>query len=118
MLDERRRAPRFSVHVQASIKLSGETPLLAVMLENLCVLGCLVEYAPDLEPRQKCEFSMAWKGWQFASPALVASKNPQGQVGLEFHGTDPDNEYYLREVCAELLMKPLMRLSSRQQRAN
>jgi hypothetical protein len=112
MSDERRRAPRFSVHVQANIKLPGDTAAHAVMLENLCVLGCLLEYAPILEPRQKCEFFMSWKGWNFASPALVASKGHRDQVGLEFHDTDADNEYYLREVCAELLMKTLVRLRS------
>ena len=110
MADERRRAPRFSVHVNASIKLPGEDTALDVMLENLCVLGCLLESAPLLEPSQECEFSMLWKGWQFQSPAKVASKSPQGQVGLEFLDTDPDNKYYLREVCAELLEKTLIRL--------
>ena len=112
MTDERRRAPRFSVHVKANIRLPEEDASLAVMLENLCVLGCLLESAPGVEPNQKCEFSMLWKGWQFQTPARVASKGPMGQIGLEFHDTDPDNQYYLREVCAELLMKSLVRLRS------
>jgi len=112
MGEERRRVPRYSAHVKASITLPGESSALAVMVEDLCVLGCLLEHGPTLEPHQECEFFLSWKGQEFRSPALVAWKGEQGQVGLEFHHTDSENQRRLRAVCAELLMKPLVRLSS------
>lgn len=83
------------------------------MVEDLCILGCFLENGPSLEPHQECEFFMSWKGRDFQSPALVAWRGEQGQVGIEFHNTDHINQQRLREICAELLMKPLVRLSSR-----
>ena len=71
---ERRRVPRYSAHVKASIKLPGESAALAVMVEDLCVLGCLLEYAPTLEIHQECDFAMTWKGREFRTPAVVAWK--------------------------------------------
>ena len=88
------------------------------MVEDLCVLGCLLENSPNLEPHMECEFFMSWKGRDFQSPALVAWRGEQGQVGMEFHNTDHINQQRLREICAELLMKPLVRLSSRQRAAH
>ena len=97
--------------------MTGEANTLAVVVEDLCVLGCLLEYGPSLEPHQECEFAMSWKGRDFQSPAMVAWKGEQGQVGMEFHNTDHTNQQRLREICAELLMKPLVRLSSRHEPA-
>ena len=114
---ERRRVPRYSAHVKATIKLPEDTGTVPVIVEDLCVLGCLLEYSPALEPHQECEFSMSWKGRDFQSPAIVAWKGEQGQVGMEFHNTDHINQQRLREICAELLMKPLVRLSSRHEQA-
>ena len=111
MTDERRRVPRYSAHVKASVKLPGESTALAVMVEDLCVLGCLLEYGPTLEIHQECDFAVTWKGREFRTPAVVAWKGEQGQVGLEFHHTEPANQQLLREVCADFLMKPLVRLS-------
>ena len=117
MAEERRRVPRFSLHLRVGIKLPGEANALTVKLENMCALGCLLEYAPNLEPQQECEFFMPWKGREFRSRAVVAWKGESGQVGLEFLNTDAENFARLREICAELLMKPLVRLSSREQEA-
>jgi hypothetical protein len=103
--------------VKATVKMQGEATALAVVVEDLCVLGCLLEYGPSLEPHQECEFSMSWKGRDFQSPAMVAWRGEQGQVGMEFHNTDAINQQRLREICAELLMKPLVRLSSRHEQA-
>ena len=111
MITERRRVPRYSAHVNASIKLAGESTTLAVIVEDLCVLGCLLESAPTLEIHQECDFNLTWKGKEFQSPAVVSWRGDQGQVGLEFHNTVPANQQMLREICAELLMKPLVRLS-------
>ena len=110
MTNDRRRVPRYSAHVKASIKLPAESTALAVVVEDLCVLGCLLEYAPTLEIRQECDFAMTWKGREFRTPAAVAWRSDQGQVGLEFHNTDPANHQLLREVCAEFSIKPLVRL--------
>jgi len=107
---ERRRVPRYSAHVKASITMHRETNALGVMVEDLCILGCLLEYGPTLEIHQEGEFSLVWKGREFRSPALVAWRGEQGQVGLEFHHTDPASQQLLREICAEFLMKPLVRL--------
>ena len=111
MADERRRVPRYSAHVKASIKLPGESTALAVMVEDLCVLGCLLENGPTLEIHQECDFALTWKGREFQTPAVVAWRGEQGQVGLEFRNTEPANQQLLREVCADFLMKPLVRLS-------
>ena len=111
MNDERRRVPRFSAHVQASIKLPGENPAVAVMVEDLCVLGCLLENGPGLEVHQECIFALTWKGREFQTPAVVAWRGEQGQVGLAFRDTDPANQQFVREICADFLMKPLVRLS-------
>lgn len=111
MPEERRRVPRYSVHVKASLKLPEQSSDLPVMVEDLCVLGCLLEYGPTLEVHQECDFSLMWKGREFRSHAVVAWKGAQGQVGLEFHGTPPADQQFLREVCADFLMKPLVRLS-------
>lgn len=112
MANERRRVPRYSVHVKASVKLPADSPALAVMVEDLCVLGCLLEYGPTLEVHQECEFTVTWKGREFRTHAVVAWRGGQGQVGLEFHNTNPADQQFLREVCAEFLMKPLVRLSA------
>ena len=111
MGEERRRVPRYSAHVKASIKLPGENTPLEVMVEDLSVLGCLLESAPTLEINQDCDFAMTWKGREFQSPAVVARRGEQGQVGLEFRNGAPENQQMLGEICAELLMKPLVRLS-------
>jgi hypothetical protein len=108
---DRRRVPRYSAHVKATVKLPADNSTVAVMVEDLCVLGCLLEFGPTLEPHQECEFIFSWKGKDFQSPAVVAWRGEQGQVGLEFHNTDMLNAQRLREICAELLMKPLVRLS-------
>ncbi len=111
MINERRRVPRYSAHVKASIKLSEEGAPLAVMVEDLCVLGCLLEYGPNLEIHQECDFAMSWKGREFRTPAVVAWKGERGQVGLEFHHTAPANQQMLREFCADFLMKLHVRLT-------
>ena len=110
MGSERRRVPRYSAHAKASVKLPGESTALAVMVEDLCVLGCLLEYGPTLEIHQQCDLGMTWKGREFRTPAVVAWRSERGQVGLEFHDTDPANQQLLREICAEFHMKPLVRL--------
>ena len=107
---ERRRVPRFSAHVKASVKPAGAAAV-DVMVEDLCVLGCLLEDAAALVVHQECDFALTWKGRELRTHALVAWRGEQGQVGLEFHNTDPANQELLREVCAELLTKPLVRLS-------
>lgn len=115
MSEERRRVPRYSAHAKADIHLSGEATATEVMVEDLCVLGCLLEFAPTLEVHQKCEFTIVWKGREFRTLAAVAWRGELGQVGLEFHNTDQANQQLLREICAEFLMKPLVRLSNRQE---
>ena len=111
MYSDRRRAPRYSTHVKATLKLPGEGRVVWVMVEDLCILGCLLEYAPTLEVQQECEFAMTWKGRDFRTPSVVAWRREQGQVGLEFHDTDQEEQKLLREVCADFLTKPLVRLS-------
>jgi hypothetical protein len=111
IMDERRRVPRYSAHVKASIKLPGASTALAVMVEDLCVLGCLLESAPTLEVRQECEFALTWKGREFQTQAVVAWRGEEGQVGMEFLNVGPANLEMLREICSEFLMKPLVRLS-------
>jgi hypothetical protein len=110
MADERRRVPRYSAHVKANIRLPGEDGSVVVMIEDLCVLGCLLEYAPALEVHQECDFSMTWKGREFQARAVVAWKGGQGQVGLEFRHTAAADQQFLRDTCADFLMKPLVRL--------
>jgi hypothetical protein len=110
MTEERRRVPRYSAHVKASIRLPGENSTLAVMVEDLCVLGCLLEYGPTLQVHQECDLILPWKGREFQTHAVVAWRGEQGQVGLEFHNTDPANQQLLREMSADFLMKPLVRL--------
>lgn len=112
MGEERRRVPRYSAHVKAIVKRPGEITALEVMVEDLCVLGCLLEYGPSLVAHQECEFFLSWKGSELRTPATVAWRGEQGQVGLEFHSTDTENLQLLRDVCADFLMKPLVRLSS------
>jgi len=111
MINERRRAPRYSAHVTGSIKSPGQSTALVVMVEDLCVLGCLLEQCPALEVHQECDFALTWKGREFRSPAVVAWRGEQGQVGLEFHNTDSASQQLLREICADLLLKPLVRLT-------
>ena len=91
--------------------MPGENTTLAVMVEDLCVLGCLLESAPTLEIQQECDFALTWKDREFKTSAVVAWRGEQGQVGLEFRNTEPANKQLLREACADFLMKPLVRLS-------
>jgi hypothetical protein len=107
---ERRRVPRYSAHLNGKVKLPGQDTALAVMVEDLCVLGCLLEYCPTLENHQECDFSLTWKGREFQTHAVVAWKNEQGQAGMEFLNTDPANHQFLREICSQLVLKPLVRL--------
>jgi hypothetical protein len=110
-MNERRRVPRYSAHVEASIKLPGENTALAVMVEDLCILGCMLESSPPLEVRQECEFVMSWKGREFQTPAVVAWRSDHGQMGVEFLNTVPAKLQLLREICSDFIMKPLVRLS-------
>ncbi len=91
--------------------MAAESASLAVMVEDLCVLGCLLEYAPSLQLHQACELTMEWRGRQFRTPAVVAWKNTQSQVGLEFRNDDAASQALLREICADLRLKPLVRLT-------
>jgi hypothetical protein len=111
MSDERRRVPRYSAHIKANVKLPGESTALPVMVEDLCVLGCLLEYGPPLEVHQACDFALVWKGREFRTSASVAWRGGEDQAGLEFHNTDPENQELLREICTDFLMHPLVRLS-------
>ena len=110
-MNERRRVPRYSAHVSASVKLPGADTDQAVLVEDLCILGCKLESCPKLEVRQECQFALSWKGREFQTPAVVAWKGEHGQVGLEFVNTPPANLQMLREICAGFVMKPLVRLS-------
>ena len=110
MAEERRRVPRYSAHVKATVQVPGENAPLAVMVEDLCVLGCLLESGPTLQVHEECEFALTWKGRQFQTPAVIAWRGDQKQVGLEFHNTDPANQQVLRDICSEFLMKPLVRI--------
>jgi hypothetical protein len=110
-MNERRRVPRYSAHVQASIKLPGEDTALEVMVEDLCILGCMLESSPPLEIRQECQFTMPWKGREFQTPAVVAWRSEQGQMGVEFLNTAPAHLQMLREICSDFILKPLVRLS-------
>jgi hypothetical protein len=111
MNEEKRRVPRYSAHLPAKIKLPGADAAVAVMMEDLCTLGCLLENGPTLEIHQECSFVLTWKGREFQTSAVIARRSEQGQVGLEFRDTDPASQQMLREVCADVLMKPLVRLS-------
>ena len=111
MGEERRRAPRFSAHIKASINLPGENDLLAVMVEDLSTLGCLLESAPSLEINQDCNFALSWKGREFRCDGVVVRRSDLGQVGLDFRNILPEIQPMLGEICAELLRGPLVRLS-------
>jgi hypothetical protein len=106
----KRRVARYSAHLKASLSLPAEGTTFEVMAEDLSVLGCLLEYAPWLQVRQNCELAIEWKGREFRSPAVVLWKNMQSQVGLEFGSHDPASQALLREICADLRLKPLVRL--------
>ncbi|MGD1155938.1 MAG: PilZ domain-containing protein [Terriglobia bacterium] len=110
MVKNRRRAPRYSAHLKASLRLPAEGTTFGVIVEDLAVLGCLLEYAPWLQARQECELAVEWKGREFRTPAVVVWKNVQGKAGLEFGNNDPASQALLREICAELRLKPLVRL--------
>lgn len=111
MDEDKRRVRRYSAHVPATITLPGENTTVDVMVEDLCDMGCLLENGPTLEICQECSFALTWKGREFQTSAVVARKGEQGQVGLEFRDTDPASQQMLREVCADFVTKPLMRLS-------
>jgi hypothetical protein len=110
MPSKQRRVARYSAHLKASLTLRAEGTTKQVIVEDLAALGCLLECAPWLEVRQKCELSLDWEGRKFRTPAVVIWKNEQGQAGLEFSSNDPDSQALLREICAELRLKPLVRL--------
>ena len=110
MVSRQRRVARYSAHLKASLSLPGEGTTLEVIVEDLAALGCLLEYAPWLQVRQKCELALDWEGRVFRAPAVVIWKNEQGQAGLEFVSNDADNQALLREILAELRLKPLVRL--------
>jgi len=111
MTEDRRRVPRYSTHVKATVTLPRETTPLTVMVEDLCVLGCLLEYCPTLAVHQECDFCMAWEGRELRTHAVVAWRGEQGQVGLEFQNTGQANLQLLRELCADFQARPLVRLS-------
>ena len=110
MITKQRRVARYSAHLKASLSLPAQGTTSEVIVEDLAALGCLLEYAPWLQVRQQCELAMEWEGREFRSPAVVIWKNEQGQAGLEFGSIDPDNQALLREICAGLRLKPLVRL--------
>jgi hypothetical protein len=110
MVNKQRRVARYSTHLKASLSLPAEGTTFEVMVEDLSALGCLLEYAPWLKVRQECELAVAWEGREFRTPAVVIWKNVQGQAGLEFGSNDPARQAFLREICAKLRLKPLVRL--------
>jgi hypothetical protein len=110
MLSKQRRVARYSAHLKASLRLPAEGTTFEVIVEDLAALGCLLEYSPWLQVRQQCELAMDWEGREFRTPAVVIWKNEQGQAGLEFVNNDPDRQALLREILAELRLKPLVRL--------
>ena len=111
MVTKRRRVARYSAHLKASLRLPADGLTFEVIVEDLAALGCLLEYAPWLQVRQECELVLEWEGREFRSPAVVIWKNEQGQAGLEFGSIDPECQTLLREICAELRVKPLVRLA-------
>jgi len=113
METDRRKVPRYSAHVKASVKVKGESTLLAVMVEDLCVLGCLLEYAPTLQVDEECEFALTWKEREFRSSAVVVWQNERAEVGLKFQDIEPTHQQLLREFCADFLEKPLVRMPER-----
>jgi len=111
MYKDRRNVPRYSAHLKATLHPQPEGTSVTVTVEDLCVLGCLLEYAPSLGVRQECELTLDWNGRKFRTPAVVAWNSPQGQAGLAFHDTDPASKALLREICSDLRLKPLVRLA-------
>jgi hypothetical protein len=110
MPSKQRRVARYSAHLKASLSLPAEGTTVEVIVEDLAALGCLLEYAPWLQVRQQCELFLDWEGREFRTPAVVIWKNEQGQAGLEFSSNNPDSQALLREILAELRVKPLVRL--------
>ena len=104
---DRRRVPRYSAHMKGILTLPVTGVKLSVIVEDLCVLGCLLEYAPALQVQQDCELTVEWEGRTFHTQAMVAWISRRGQVGLAFHNNDADNQRRLREICAALRLKPL-----------
>lgn len=107
MANERRRVPRYTAHLKASLVSGEKSTAIPVVVEDLCVLGCLLEYAPSLQVHQECVLTLDWSGREFRTPATVAWNNRQGQAGLAFHDADAPSQDLLRKICAELRMKPL-----------
>lgn len=107
MTNERRRVPRYTARLKASLVSVEKSSVITVVVEDLCVLGCLLEYAPSLQVHQECELTLEWSGREFRTPAAVAWNNRQGKAGLSFHDTDASSQDLLRKICAELRMKPL-----------
>jgi len=103
---DRRRVPRYTAHLKGILGLRDTGVQLSVIVEDLCVLGCLLEYAPTLQVQQDCELTVEWEGRKFHTPAMVAWISKNGQVGLAFHNKDPENQRQLREICAALRLKP------------
>lgn len=108
MDNERRRVPRYAAHLKGTLALA-ETGSIAVVVEDLSVLGCLVESAPPLQVREEGVLSLEWSGREFQTAATGIWKGPQGQAGLSFHDTDESSQELLRRICGELRMKPLIR---------
>ena len=109
--NERRRVPRYTAHLKASLLLVDKGSVITVVVEDLCVLGCLLEYAPSLLKQQECVLTVEWSGREFRTPATVAWNSRQGQAGLSFHDIDAANQDLLRKICSELRMKPLVRMA-------
>jgi len=96
--------------MKASLRVPAESTTLAMVVEDLCVLGCSLEYAPSLQVQMECELSVDWQGREFRTPAMVVWITPQGQAGLSFHDMEKASQEMLREICRDLRMKPLVRL--------
>ena len=107
MSNGRRRVPRYTANLKGSLTVPDEGVTLAVVVEDLCVLGCLLEYAPSLRVQQECKLNVEWEGRKFQTSAMVAWIGPRGRVGLAFRNKDAANQQLLREICAELRLKPL-----------
>jgi len=108
MIRERRQVPRYSANLNGRLLVEGSTH--SVVVEDLGVFGCSLNYAPPMTPIQECELAIEWEGRHFRTQAMVAWIKAQSKVGLRFHGTDAENQELLRRVCSELRMKPLVRL--------
>ncbi len=108
----RRRVPRYISELPARLTDPGTGATWSATLVTLSMLGGCLE-GPELPPPgQQCDLESEWQGKPLRMRGHVVWRSEGKRVGVKFVSLDDEAEGLLRQVCANLRLQLLARLTS------